>query len=94
MVSVRTMLVLYVKYFNLHRNNILQYYNCTTTVAYLDQCYASFTIDNVSVKEVLGQEVVPDSGCGSWLLEPQSTNLIPYSEDFSQCGFKTRNCKL
>jgi ribosomal protein L19 len=40
--------------------------------------------DNVSVKEVTGQEVVPDSGCGSWLFEPQSTNLIPYSEDFSQ----------
>ena len=43
-----------------------------------------FSIDNVSVKEVLGQEVVPDSGCGSWLLEPQSTNLVTYSEDFSQ----------
>ena len=43
-------------------------------------------IDNVSVKEYLGQEVVPNSGCGSWLLEPQSTNLIPYSEDFSQWG--------
>ena len=28
--------------------------------------------------------VVPDSGCGSWLFEPQSTNLVPYSEDFSQ----------
>ena len=41
-------------------------------------------IDNVSVKEYLGQEVVPDSGCGSWLFEPQSTNLITYSEDFSQ----------
>ena len=23
-------------------------------------------------------------GCGSWLLEPQSTNLVTYSEDFSQ----------
>ena len=45
-------------------------------------------IDNVSVKEVLGQEVVPNSGCGSWLLEPQSTNLIPYSEDFSQWDLK------
>ena len=44
----------------------------------------SASIDNVSVKEYLGQEVVPDSGCGSWLLEPQSTNLLPYSEDFSQ----------
>ena len=42
------------------------------------------SIDNISVKEYLGQEVVPDSGCGSWLLEPQSTNLVPYSEDFSQ----------
>ena len=42
------------------------------------------SIDNVSVKEYLGQEVVPDSGCGSWLLEPQSTNLVTYSEDFSQ----------
>ena len=42
------------------------------------------TIDNVSVKEVLGQEVVPDSGCGSWLLEGQSTNIIPYSESLNQ----------
>ena len=41
------------------------------------------SIDNVSVKEYLGQEVVPNSGCGSWLMEGQSTNLIPYSEDFS-----------
>ena len=43
-----------------------------------------FSIDNVSVKEVTGQEPIPDSGCGSWLFEPQSTNLLPYSEDFSQ----------
>ena len=40
-------------------------------------------IDNVSVKEYLGQEVVPDSGCGSWLWESQSTNLITQSELFS-----------
>ena len=38
------------------------------------------SIDNVSVKEYLGQEVVPDSGCGSWLFEPQSTNLIVNSD--------------
>ena len=38
------------------------------------------SIDNVSVKEYLGQEVVPDSGCGSWLLEPQSTNLYLNSD--------------
>jgi len=45
----------------------------------------SFTgsIDNVSVKEVTGQEVVPNSGCGSWLFEPQRTNLVTYSESFS-----------
>ena len=47
------------------------------------------SIDNVSVKEVLGQEVVPDSGCGSWLLEPQSTNLLPFSEDFSGSNWTT-----
>jgi len=46
------------------------------------------TIDNVSVKEYLGQEVVPDSGCGSWLFEPQSTNLITYSEDFSNAAWQ------
>ena len=44
---------------------------------------AIFSVDNVSVKEYLGQEVVPDSGCGSWLLEPQSTNLVTQSELFS-----------
>ena len=42
------------------------------------------SIDNCSVKEYLGQEVVPDSGCGSWLFEPQTTQLLTYSEDFSQ----------
>ena len=45
---------------------------------------AIFSINNVSVKEVLGQEVVPNSGCGSWLFEPQSTNLITYSSDLTQ----------
>ena len=44
----------------------------------------TFSIDNVSVKEYLGQEVVPDSGCGSWLFEPATTQLLTYSEDFSQ----------
>jgi len=47
----------------------------------------SISIDNVSVKEVLGQEVVPDSGCGSWLFEPQSTNLITQSELFSDASW-------
>ena len=43
-------------------------------------------IDNISVKEYLGQEVVPDSGCGSWLFEPQSTNLFLKSEPTSAEG--------
>ena len=47
--------------------------------------------DNVSVKEYLGQEVVPDSGCGHWLWENQSTNLIPYSEDFSDASWVNSN---
>ena len=51
------------------------------------------SIDNVSVKEYLGQEVVPDSGCGSWLFEPQSTNLVTYSEDFSQ-SFWTKQASV
>ena len=28
--------------------------------------------------------IVPDSGCGSWLFEPQSTNLVTYSEEITQ----------
>jgi len=31
--------------------------------------------------------VVPDSGCGSWLFEPQSTNLITQSELFSDASW-------
>ena len=45
------------------------------------------SIDNVSVKEYLGQEVVPSSGCGHWLMEPQSTNLITQSELFSDASW-------
>jgi len=62
------------------------YYGSFGTDATIRFYSSSFigSIDNVSVKEYLGQEVVPDSGCGSWLFEPQSTNLVSYSEDFSQ----------
>ena len=51
-----------------------------TKVAFLGTSSFTGSIDNVSVKEYLGQEVVPDSGCGSWLFEPQSTNLVTQSE--------------
>ena len=46
------------------------------------------SITNISVKEITDDTDLPridyTDGCGSWLLEPQSTNLLPYSEDFSQ----------
>jgi len=63
-----------------------QYITATiTTLSFQNRAVPiTCSIDNVSVKEVTGQEVVPGSGCGSWLLEPQSTNLVTYSEDFSQ----------
>ena len=63
-----------------------QYYTATTTTflfGYANAGSATITIDNVSVKEVLGQEVVPDSGCGSWLFEPQSTNLVTDSQNYN-----------
>ena len=48
----------------------------------------TFDIDwDLSIKEVTGQEVVPDSGCGSWLFEPQSTNVITQSETFSNASW-------
>ena len=54
----------------------IRIYNNTPTIG------DNFSIDNVSVKEYFGQEVVPDSGCGSWLFEPQSTNLREQSDTF------------
>tara|TARA_B100000768_G_scaffold24030_1_gene21750 strand:+ start:65 stop:2005 length:1941 start_codon:yes stop_codon:yes gene_type:complete len=38
--------------------------------------------------------IIPDSGCGSWLFEPQSTNLITYSEDFSQSYWNTYGAEV
>jgi hypothetical protein len=31
--------------------------------------------------------IIPNSGCGSWLWEPQSTNLITQSKDFSDASW-------
>ena len=59
-----------------------------------DTIGSNITIDNVSVKEVTGQEVVPDSGCGSWLWEPQSTNLITQSELFSDASWVKTNTTI
>ena len=32
-------------------------------------------------------DIIPNSGCGSWLMENQATNLITYSEDFSNAYY-------
>jgi hypothetical protein len=51
------------------------------------------TIDNVSVIEVTDDTDLPrinyTDGEGSLLLEPQSTNLVTYSEDFSDSSWNT-----
>ena len=49
------------------------------------------SIDNISITEVLGDkpriDYTDSLTSPSFLLEPQSTNLIPYSEDFSQSSW-------
>ena len=64
------------------------------TLGFALRSLGDVTIDNVSVKEYLGQEVVPDSGCGSWLFEPQSTNLITQSELFSDASWVKINSSV
>ena len=60
----------------------------TTSPLYFRSNTSAFTgsISNVSVKEVITSNVPRidySNGCGSLLLEPQRTNLVTYSEDFS-----------
>ena len=38
--------------------------------------------------------IIPDSGCGSWLFEPQSTNLFNNSEDFSSGSWVKTDCSV
>jgi hypothetical protein len=81
--------------------------NQTTLGFYGSQTGGAFYMNNISLIEITDDtdlprinytnfdyengEVVPYSGTGSLLLEPQSTNLIQYSEDFSQSYWsKTR----
>ena len=68
------------------------YFTASQTALYM-QGSESFigSIDNVSVKEITDDTDLPridyTDGCGSWLLEPQSTNLITYSEDISDSSW-------
>jgi hypothetical protein len=61
-----------------------------STVTCRVQAQSNFigSIDNISVKEVTRDNVpridYTGGGCPHILAEPQRTNLIPYSEDFSQ----------
>jgi len=59
----------------------------------------TLSIDNVSIKEVTEDTNIPrldytGGGCPSLLLEPQSTNLIPYSEDFSDSAWNKTRCTI
>jgi hypothetical protein len=45
------------------------------------------SIDNVSIKELTEDVLVPYSGEGSLLLEKQSTNLVTYSEQFDNAAW-------
>ena len=60
-------------------NQIFLFQNATTN--------SSISIDNVSVKEYITETNTPrldySTGAEAFLLEPQRTNLIQYSEDFS-----------
>jgi hypothetical protein len=62
----------------------------TLYVGYIDSGSFTGSIDNISVIEITDDTDLPrinyTNGEGSILLEPQSTNLITYSEDFSRWG--------
>ena len=66
--------------------------------AYNNSSGTSFSIDNVSVTEVIGDkpriDYTDSLTSPSFLLEPQSTNLIAYSEDFSQPTWNKSNTSI
>lgn len=52
-----------------------------------------FTLNSISIKKISQDTNLPrinyEGGCGSWLFEPQSTNLVNVSEDFSVSSWST-----
>jgi len=86
-------------YFDLGNGNssefetITSYHTATSTVfsvfvtSWFTSGTANFDITNISVIEITDDTNLPridyTDGVGSWLFEPHSTNLITYSEDFS-----------
>ena len=80
---------------NIQRNsvgNFVEYHTSNGTNLTIISRNLVGSIDNVSVKEYLGQEVVPDSGVGHILLEPQSTNLFAYSD--ASIGYSQTNVTI
>ena len=63
-----------------------EYFTATQTLLKFESNLHNFigSIDNISVLEITDDTDLPridyTDGCGSLLLEPQSTNLVPYSE--------------
>jgi len=75
------------------------YFTPLSSFLYIRTRYSGFigSITNISVQEV--QLNTPridfsDSADGALLLEPQSTNLIPYSEDFSQSSWNKNDMSI
>lgn len=68
----------------------------TTLAFYGNTSGVSFSIDNISLVEVIGDKPRLDYDplnptCPHLLLEPQSTNLFPFSEDFTQSEWTKSN---
>ena len=59
---------------------------------------ANLTIDNISIKEVTRDNVpridYSGGGCPHILAEPERTNLIPYSEDFTVGNWAKTRCTV
>ena len=79
--------------FNFSDGTYTYNFTATTNANLYITASANVEVTNVSVKEITDDTDLPridyTDGCGSWLLEPQSTNLVTYSEDFSQWSVGT-----
>ena len=74
-------------------------YTSTIDIFRFQQQAFNGSISNISVKEITDDTDLPrldysDGSCPSLLLEPQSTNLIPYSEDFSDASWVKSNSTI
>jgi len=74
---------------------IINTVNSTTPNIYLRaNSETTVTVGDVTIKELTEDVVVPYSGEGSLLLENQSTNLITYSEDFTNASWTKLNSTI